>query len=1091
MMSKVQIVTNVIISIVIFICIGLVRSEDELLLNPSFEGNADEEWTRSERKSIWSVTKHTTKGHPQYMRYDDTLSRGRTGQQSLAFGPWKALSETALFVSQYRYLGFLVGNTDSALLLSFWSRAGTDDSKRLKVQLDLNYDDDAFLFVRLSPKSSNPEDFVRTCVLIPNYGSVRSVQLHLTIDEDIDETVNVDDVSLRFLQNLDEEDDHCTIYTTSFPQKRNVISQFLRPSSSSVSTNERIDEGITLATQLTKDRLETLEEAATIWQGPISAALLLYGQQNPSELAAIVDRYYKSESLRSFVTFHVVWEDLINGEDRTMYPANVLRNVAIANSRTGRVFYVDVDVVPTFSQSQATKWLTEFSIDDDDDTTKDWKSCQKCVFIAPLFEWRSTTSNGFPRTKRELLDKLKDGADSVVRIYSTISHSFFNFGKWSGSSQPFKVQYVDDMEPYFVAPSSAPLMSDIYRGYGRDKCAYSRDIHAAGYEFYVLPEAFLLCLKDPPGNDNTMIKRSKTIPLRMFQNIAFHRNDLKNDYIRSIEIYRKRSGLFYHFSTATTSDSSEELLFESKKDKQELEDTVDSSESGHQIVDEDGGIGCNMAFLDIDISGIPEMTSLGNFIQSNRKDVLVERLMNTYGEYSYVHISAEDIMGTIKYMLPLMQPESVLSLYPESHDSQRVVNGLFETYRSKGNLSKLFDQVIVDHPGPKIYSINVDKFSESKSVEYILACLKKASDRDIVLIDDTQRSKSREFWSLVFADMCANRLDWKIYQRIDLVLLKSRSLTKPEALNITPIPGCAKSFAPGANFTTDIILFSKNRPLQAFAFFDSLKKQVSGVNKVWLLLKTEDEIFERGYEIIRNCFATYVQIEIIRQGKDDDNRVSFGQNVLNILQQRSTADCVMLAVDEMIWLRPVNLKTVSSLLNECDREEVFSFQLRLGHNIRSHIPIDNHDLRFHPLKFDEDILAFYPRRLPYDFGYVLNVDGVVVRRSDLIEDLEKAIPTCSSPGCVEQSWITHRLHVRSRQWQFMHKSSRVVNNMGMADGRVADRRQPPSDGSFELARILVDDGKKIDVDSFADKHKNNANVHISQPVGYVKMECEN
>jgi len=38
------------------------------------------------------------------------------------------------------------------------------------------------------------------------------------------------------------------------------------------------------------------------------------------------------------------------------------------------------------------------------------------------------------------------------------------------------------MEPYFITSSDAPLMSDIYAGYGRDKCAYSRDLHAAGYK---------------------------------------------------------------------------------------------------------------------------------------------------------------------------------------------------------------------------------------------------------------------------------------------------------------------------------------------------------------------------------------------------------------------------------------------------------------------------------------------------------------------------------------------------------------------------------------------------------------------------------
>src|SRR6218665_985786 len=1081
-----------------------VAADDELISNPSFEiGNDEDAWSLSERTALWSVTSHAAESTPDYVRFNNAVSR--SGQRSLSLGPWRFQTGTAIFVSQYRNLAG--ASVDAPLVLSFWSRG--IQSQRLKVSLDVSYNDNRFLFLEVKPVSvsEDRDEFVRTCTFIPNHGSIRAIMLHLVIEVSLDEVIYVDDVSLRRVQLLESQSTvpECQLYTSSFPVERQVLSRFLSPSRNN---DDTAGHRITLATQLTKDRLGIVEETAAIWQGPISAALLLYGQPSAEEMAKITTRYYSSQALQAFVTLHVVWEDPLNKRDEKMYPANALRNVAIAHSTTEFVFYVDADMFPAFSEAQARQWLSE-SVERAKVFSKH-SMCERCAFIVPLFNWASQTTAGYPQTKEELKVRVRDPSSGITGC-QLLSHAVTDYNRWLTSSETYRADYVDDMEPYFIVTSTAPVMNDVYAGYGWDKCAYSRDLRADGFEFYVLPEAFVINLLDTAGSGSTIMGRGMGLDLRLFLNSAFHKNDLMHGHIRYPTTYRSKSHDYEHI-TQTLASSTKDSVAEKNpqtdetpttqevpatketlstketpatKKTQATKETQSTGDVNSEPVDKDGGIGCNAVFFDMKLSLIPEIViASDNHVPDKRKDILIERLMKAYGVYTFVEVPALRITGSLRYMLPFVHPEALVSLLPGSDSDEHIIKDVFHEYRTKGNVTEGLGRVVADHPDPKLYAVNVDRLSEAEAMEYVLACLKRATDEDVILIDDGIGTKPDSFWSHLFSDTCVTHANWRTYRKSSFVMMKSELLRNAPPLALPPLPDCVEHFQPHSDQTTDILLFSKNRPLQTFAFMDSLKRFVTGLNKVWLLLKTEDAIFDRGYEMIVDCFSSYVPIEIVRQSSS----ATFGSQILNIINS-SSADSVMFAVDEIIWLRPVNLSVVSSLLHDCDHSGTSTFQLRLGENIRCLGPANDYSTRFHPFAFDADISAFYPRRLPYDFGYVLNVDGVVARRKDLIEDLRGFLWKCPSPGCLEQGWITHRLHARSRQWHFMYRRSRMVNNMGMSDGRVADRHQGPAEGSYQLARILVEERKRIDVESFVRTNRNHANTHQTSPVDFVDLDC--
>lgn len=198
---------------------------------------------------------------------------------------------------------------------------------------------------------------------------------------------------------------------------------------------------------------------------------------------------------------------------------------------------------------------------------------------------------------------------------------------------------------------------------------------------------------------------------------------------------------------------------------------------------------------------------------------------------------------------------------------------------------------------------------------------------------------------------------------------------------------------------------------------------------------------------------------------------------------------------------------------EQDSDEFFSIQLRLGENIDVYNTLPDRSQRFRFIDTDDDggggdddrMYAFFPRRWQYDFGYVLNLDGVVCRRRDLLVDFagdpdQRGWPAargpfadCRTPGCIEDRWIRRSLRRRSRQWQVMYsRHSAVVNNVLPDDRRVANQADgKPSEASLELARRLVIEHRKLDVASFAALRADAVrSTHTKLPIGYVDLDMD-
>lgn len=242
---------------------------------------------------------------------------------------------------------------------------------------------------------------------------------------------------------------------------------------------------VTLATQLTVDRLRTLDRVLTNWRGPASVALHI----GDAELEAATNLIRSSSRLsRSNVAIHMVYRRLAYN------PINYLRNVAINNSRTPYTFYVDVDLVPNPGLYDSLRRRLPQLHD---------ANRQNIAFIVPSFE-AFTDLPKFPQNKTELLSLM---AEDKVGGYSmkngwNLGHRPTKFDHWVKANEPYDVQYRNAFEPYLVVPTDTePRFDQRLLERMADKAIYCRSLHGAGFILRVLPDVFVIHLPHPqsPG----------------------------------------------------------------------------------------------------------------------------------------------------------------------------------------------------------------------------------------------------------------------------------------------------------------------------------------------------------------------------------------------------------------------------------------------------------------------------------------------------------------------------------------------------------------------------------------------------------------
>eukprot|EP01113_Clastostelium_recurvatum_P022697 TRINITY_DN2715_c0_g1_i3.p1 TRINITY_DN2715_c0_g1~~TRINITY_DN2715_c0_g1_i3.p1 ORF type:complete len:417 (-),score=68.30 TRINITY_DN2715_c0_g1_i3:8-1120(-) len=229
------------------------------------------------------------------------------------------------------------------------------------------------------------------------------------------------------------------------------------------------EDDVTIAAQVSPNRLARIVEMAIEWQGPMSVALYVYSDEDVEEL----DRYLvKYPALRD-VGIHLLYYN------ETRYPVNNLRNLAVEASLTPWVLILDADFVTSGGMLDYLNSVVR-------------GSDHKTAYIIPAF---STTlpPTKIPRTKRGIISALIDGDAAVVNKNACYKcHNVTDYHRWYFALEPYQVWYRWVYEPFLLFyRDEAPPFREEFKGYGFDKNTWVYNLALLGWDFYVLPEAFI------------------------------------------------------------------------------------------------------------------------------------------------------------------------------------------------------------------------------------------------------------------------------------------------------------------------------------------------------------------------------------------------------------------------------------------------------------------------------------------------------------------------------------------------------------------------------------------------------------------------
>lgn len=124
----------------------------------------------------------------------------------------------------------------------------------------------------------------------------------------------------------------------------------------------------------------------------------------------------------------------------------------------------------------------------------------------------------------------------------------------------------------------------------------------------------------------------------------------------------------------------------------------------------------------------------------------------------------------------------------------------------------------------------------------------------------------------------------------------------------------------------DMLIFSFDRPMQLYAFLESIDTYVRGVDNIAVLYRVSEQQYQAAYD---ECFATFAHLNIRQLKQGPDPRADFKNLVLEWLASVHNA-YVLFGVDDIIVKDHVD---IADCIKHIKANDAHGFYLRLGENI--------------------------------------------------------------------------------------------------------------------------------------------------------------
>ncbi len=188
-----------------------------------------------------------------------------------------------------------------------------------------------------------------------------------------------------------------------------------------------------------------------------------------------------------------------------------------------------------------------------------------------------------------------------------------------------------------------------------------------------------------------------------------------------------------------------------------------------------------------------------------------------------------------------------------------------------------------------------------------------------------------------------------------------------------------------------LIVFSKDRPMQLYAFLESAYRHMSGNYQPHVIYYTSHNEYEKGYSIVKNRFKN---IPFIKQL----SRTDFKKLTLDSIY-KNPGKYVIFAVDDIIIKDTFNISECVALL---EKHHADSFHLRLGSNIDFNYIRNMREIVPSFKQVASNIYVWNFANIHGVFNYAYTLDMAIYRKSDIKATLHAL--KFDSPNHFEAEW---------------------------------------------------------------------------------------
>ncbi len=278
------------------------------------------------------------------------------------------------------------------------------------------------------------------------------------------------------------------------------------------------------------------------------------------------------------------------------------------------------------------------------------------------------------------------------------------------------------------------------------------------------------------------------------------------------------------------------------------------------------------------------------------------------------------------------------------------------------------------------------------------------------------------------------------------------------------------------NNSVDLVIFSYDRPMQLYAYLESIKKYITGSVNPYVLYRASNDAFDGAYLVVKKSFS---QVKFFKQIVNKQNN-NFKELVLDISFKKSKSPYIMYGVDDIIMTDYVDLKDCVKVLEE---SKAYAFYLRLGKNItQCYTQQHNTDHALPTFKsINHNFLLWQFSQGVFEWAYPHSLDMTIYRKLDINETIKTLRFT--NPNQFEGYWGQK---VDVSKFGICYQKSKLVN---LPINIVQNNQDGAQMGIFDKHEMLTmfDCGLRIDIQPLHDIKNKAPHMEVKIKLNAVKV----